>query len=154
MTTPPNIDLFNRFALAVFRKLYLSFPVAIELDVNDLIMSVTPTNASFEETFNAVGVVGGEALNFLATEGFLVHQGALLDGSQFVQVRLTMKGLAVLGSMPAALEHKESLITKILSISGKGLKEAASDQVQDLASQAFAFALSSAPTVAAMFVRP
>lgn len=153
MTTPPNIDLFNRFALAVFRKLYLSFPVAIELDVNDLIMSVTPPSASYEESFNALSV-GGEALNFLASESFLVHQGPLLDGSQFLQVRLTMKGLAVLGSMPAALEHKESLITKILAISGKGLKEAASEQVQDLASQAFAFALGSAPAVAAMLVRP
>ena len=65
-----------------------------------------------------------------------------------------MKGLAVLGSVPAALEHKESLITKILAISGKGLKEAASEQVQDLASQAFAFALASAPAVAGMLVRP
>lgn len=153
MTTPPNIDLFNRFALAVFRKLYLSFPVAIELDVNDLIMSVTPTDASYDEDFDVLSV-GGEALNFLASEGFLVHQGALLDGSQFLQVRLTMKGLAVLGSMPAALERKESLITKILAISGKGLKDAASEQVQDLASQAFAFALASAPAVAGMLVRP
>ena len=153
MTTPPNIDLFNRFALAVFRRLYLSFPVAVELDVNELIMSVTPTNAAYEESFNALSV-GGEALNFLASEGFLVHQGALLDGSQFLQVRLTMKGLAVLGSMPAALERKESLITKILAISGKGLKDAASEQVQELASQAFAFALASAPAVAALIVRP
>lgn len=153
MTTPPNIDLFNRFALAVFKKLYLSFPVATELDVNDLIMSVTPTNSSYEQSFDALSV-GGEALNFLASEGFLVHQGAFLDGSQFLQVRLTMKGLAVLGSMPAALERKESLISKILAISGKGLKDAASEQVQDLASQAFAFALASAPAVAAMLVRP
>ena len=153
MTTPPNIDLFNRFALAVFKKLYLSFPVATELDVNDLIMSVTPTNSSYEQSFDALSV-GGEALNFLASEGFLVHQGAFLDGSQFLQVRLTMKGLAVLGSMPAALERKESLISKILAISGKGLKGAASEQVQDLASQAFAFALASAPAVAAMLVRP
>jgi hypothetical protein len=56
--------------------------------------------------------------------------------------------------MPAALERKESLITKILAISGKGLKDAASEQVQDIASQAFAFALASAPSVAGMFVRP
>jgi hypothetical protein len=153
MATPPNIDLFNRFALAVFKKLYLSFPVATELDVNDLITSVTPSNASYDETFDSL-IIGGEALNFLASEGFLVHQGALLDGSQFLQVRLTMKGLAVLGSMPTALEHKESLIAKILTISGKGLKDAASEQVQDLASQAFAFALASAPAVAAMLVRP
>jgi len=45
-----------------------------------------------------------------------------------------MKGLAVLGRMPASLEYKESLITQILAISSKGLKEAASEQVHDLAS--------------------
>lgn len=140
MTTPPNIDLFNRFTLEVFKRLYLKFPIAIELDVDELIVSVTPTGASYEDSFNAL-ILGGEALTFLASEGFLVHQGTLLDGSKFLQVRLTMKGLVTLGSIPQTLEHKESLITKILTISGKGLKEAASEQVQDLASQALAFVL-------------
>jgi len=153
MSVPPNIDLFNRFSLAVFRKLYLSFPVAVELDVNDLVMSVTPADGSYEETFDALSM-GGEALDFLASEGFLTHKGVLLNGSQYLQVRLTMKGLAVLGSTPASLERKESLISKILAVSGKGLKDAASEQVQELASQAFTLALASAPSIAAMLPRP
>lgn len=54
MSVPPNIDLFNRFSLAVFKNLYVSFPISIELDVNDLMMSVTPTGSSFDETFDAL----------------------------------------------------------------------------------------------------
>lgn len=114
MSVPPNIDLFNRFCLAVFQKLYLSFPCPVELDVNIIMMSVIPNDAESDETFNTL-ISGGDAIQFLAAEGFLIHQGALLDGSNFLQVRLTMKGLAVLGSIPNSLEKRESLISKILS---------------------------------------
>lgn len=130
----------------------MSFPISVELNVNDLMMSVTPTDSSFDETFDALEM-GGEALDFLSSEGFLTHKGALLNGTQYLQVRLTMKGLAVLGSMPASLEKKESLISKILTVAGKGLKDAASEQVQDLASQVFTFALASAPSIAAILPR-
>ena len=153
MSIPANLDQFNRFCLAVFGKLYLSFPVPIELDVGQLMMSVVPGEAGREATWDALSS-GGHAIEFLAAEGFLVHQGGLLDGSQFMQVRLTMKGLAVLGSVPGSLEKRESLISKILSVTGKGLKEAASEQVSELSSQAFAFALASAPTLAAAILRP
>lgn len=153
MSVPPNIDLFNRFSLAVFRELYLSFPVEVDLNVNDLVLSVTPTDGSYEETFDALSM-GGNALDFLASEGFLTHKGSLLDCSQYHQVRLTMKGLAVLGSTPASLEKSESLISKILAVSGKGLKDAASEQVQSLAGQAFALALTAAPSIAAVLMRP
>lgn len=97
--------------------------------------------------------LGGEALDFLRSEGFLTHDGHTNSG-QYLHVRLTMKGLAVLGSIPASLEKRESLISKILAVSGKGMKDAASEQVQDLASQAFTFTLASAPSIAAVFSRP
>jgi hypothetical protein len=153
MSIPANLDQFNRFCLAVFGKLYLSFPVPIELDVGELMMSAIPGAAGQEATWDALSS-GGHAIEFLAAEGFLVHQGGFLDGSQFMQVRLTMKGLAVLGSVPGSLEKRESLISKILSVIGKGLKDAASEQVSELSSQAFAFALASAPTLAAVILRP
>ena len=145
--------MFNRFSLAVFQKLYENFPVSIDLDVNDLMMSVIPTDSSFGETFDALQA-GGEALAFLSAEGFLTYKDVFLHGPQYLQVRLTVKGLAILGSMPASLEKKESLISKILAVAGKGLKNAASEQVQDLASQVFTFALVSAPTIAAILSRP
>ena len=153
MSVPPNVDLFNRFSLSVFQKLYISFPIPIELDVNNLMIAAVPSNSSFDETFNALRM-GREVLEVLCSEGFLTHQGTLLDGSQYFQVRLTMKGLAVLGSVQASLEKKESLISKILSIAGKGLKDAASEQVQDLASQVFTFAFASEPAIASVVVQP
>lgn len=153
MSVPPNIDLFNRFSLSVFQKLYESFPVSIDLDVDDLMMSVIPTGSSRDEAFDALQM-GGEALVFLSSEGFLTHKDTLLDRSQYRQVRLTMKGLAILGSMPASLEKSESLISKIRAVGGNALKDAASDKVQALVSQVFTFALASAPTIAALLPRP
>ena len=152
MSIPANIDLFNRFSLAVFQKLYLNFPIPIELDVDDLVMSVTPSGANFNEKFDSLHM-GGDAIDFLASEGFLTHSGVLLGGSQYMEVRLTMKCLAVLGSLPSALDRKETLISKIRAVASKGLKDAASDQVQELASQAFTFALASAPAIATMLQR-
>lgn len=152
MTIPSNIDLFNRVALAAFQRLYLSFPVPIDLAVNDLVMSAMPLGAAFDDAFTALSM-GREALEFLAGEGFLTHKGCHVEGSYCLQVRLTMKGLAILGSIPASLTHKETLMSKIGAIAGKGLRNAASDQVQELTSQIFSFAMASAPTVAAMVLR-
>lgn len=152
MPIPQNIDLFNRFSLVVFRKLYLSFPVPVEIGVNDLMMSVIPNEAEYDETFQML-TVGGQAIEFLAGEGFLTHQGALMDGSEYLQVRLTMKGLAILGSVPTSLKKRESLISKILSITGKGIKDAAAEQVSELSSQAFSFALASVPTLVTAIFR-
>lgn len=145
MSVPPNIDLFNRFTLAIFQKLYLSFPNPIELEIVTLLESVTPDDATYDQAFNQAAAAG-DTIEFLAAEGFLIHQGPMLDASQYNQVRLTMKGLAILG-MPGALTRKESLISEILTISAKGLKDAAKDQVQELASRAFAFAIASAPAI-------
>jgi len=153
MSVPPNIDLFNRFTLDIFQRLYLSFPVAIDLDVRTVLGSVTPPDATFDESFDAV-FMASEAMRFLASEGFLTHQEDPTGGHQCLQVRLTMKGLAVLGRMPASLERKESLISKILAVGGKGIKDAASEQVQELASQAFTFMLASAPTIAGALAGP
>lgn len=152
MPIPPNIDLFNRFSLAVFQQLYLSFPARVEIEIGPLMMSVIPNDSQFEETFQFL-TVGGEAIDFLATEGFLTHEGKMLDGSQFLQVRLTLKGLAILGSVPTSLERCESLISKILGVAGKGIKDAAAEQVSELSNQAFSLALASAPALAAAVMR-
>lgn len=150
MTIPANIDRFNRFTLILFKQLYLSFPLPTNVDVSSLMMYVVPTGETFEATFHAIAPAG-EAIQFLAAEGFLTYKGNLLDGTEYHQVRLTMKGLAILGSVPNSLEKKETLVSKILAVAGKGLKDAGSEQVSDLANQAFTLALASAPALAAMW---
>ena len=44
-----NIDLFNRFALALFAKLHESFPVPANLDFESIMMSVIPDDEGYED---------------------------------------------------------------------------------------------------------
>jgi hypothetical protein len=153
MAAPENIEIFNRICVALFDKLYSAFPVPVEIDVNDLAMSAIPQDASYENAWDVLSA-GGEAINFLAEEGFLTHKGAMLDGSQYLQVRLTMKGLAVLGYVPTSIEKQEPLISQIRSVVGGGLKEAGGETVRQLVSKAFSLALAAAPAVGALIGKP
>lgn len=153
MGTPENIEFFNRVCVALFDKLYSAFPVPVEIDVNSIAMSAVPRDDSHEETWNVLSV-SGEVVNFLAEEGFLSHKGALLGGSQFMQVRLTMKGLAVLGYVPVSIEKQETLISKIRGVVGAGLKEAGSETVRQLVSQAFSLALATGASVSMLIAKP
>lgn len=149
MAIPENIEAFNRICLALFDKLYSAFPVPVEIDVKGIAMSAVPQDASYQMAWDVLSM-GGEVINFLAEEGFLTHKGALLDGSQFIQVRLTMKGLAVLGHVPTSVEKQEPLISKIRGVVGGGLKEAGGEVVRQLISQTFSLALAAAPAVGAL----
>lgn len=153
MTAPENIENFNRICLVLFDKLYSAFPVPVEIDVDAIAMIAVPQDATYKNTWDVLSV-GGEVINFLAEEGFLTHKGAMLDGSQYFQVRLTMKGLAVLGYVPASLERQETLISKIRSVMGGGLKEAGGETVRQLVSQAFSLTLAAAPTVGKLMGNP
>lgn len=153
MGSPENIEIFNRVCVALFDKLYSAFPVPVEIDMNSIAMSVVPRDVSYEKTGDVLSV-SGEVVNFLAEEGFLSHKGALLDGSQFTQVRLTMKGLAVLGYVPVSIEKQETLISKIRGVVGAGLKEAGSETVRQLVSQAFSLALATGVSVGTLMGKP
>ncbi len=153
MATPENIETFNRICVALFDQLYSAFPVPVEIDVNAVAMSAVSQEASYEKAWDVLSV-GGEVINFLAEEGFLTHKSALPGGSRFIQVRLTMKGLAVLGYVPTSLEKQEPLISKIRGVVGGGLKEAGSETVRQLVSQAFSLALAAAPAVGALMGKP
>ena len=146
MTAPENIETFNRICVALFDKLYSAFPVPVEVDVSAVELSAVPRDASYEAAWDVLSV-GGEVISFLAEEGFLTHKGVSLDGKQFFQARLTMKGLAILGYVPPSLEKPEPLISKIRGVVGGGLKEAGGETVRQLVSQAFSLALAAAPTV-------
>ncbi|WP_154667885.1 hypothetical protein [Pseudoduganella violaceinigra] len=152
MQPPPNVDLFNRFCLAVFNELYTAFPVPVNLKVAALIADVTPEEASYEIAFNA-HTLAAESLKFLESEGFLTSQGSYLDQSEILQVRLSLKGLTVLGMVPNSLTQKKSAISGITDVVAGGLKKAAAEKVQDLASQVFSYALVAAPSLVNLIVR-
>nr|WP_315245373.1 hypothetical protein [uncultured Albidiferax sp.] len=143
-----NITFFNRLTLALFDKLYSEFPTPVDLDVNSIAMSVIPEDAEANETWSGLQAAE-DAIDFLSQEGFLTHKGSYLEGGSFLQARLTLKGLAILGSTPGSLEGKQSLIERIRKVLAGGAKEAGSEAVKLLTQQAFAAAVAASPMVIA-----
>lgn len=143
-----NIAFFNRMTLALFDKLYSAFPTPVDLKTNSIAMSVIPEGAEYDETWDSLQAAE-DAIDFLAQEGFLTHKGTYLEGGTFLQARLTLKGLAILGSVPDALEGKQSLIDRIRKVLAGGAKEVGSETVKLLTQQAFAAAVAATPVVLA-----
>lgn len=141
-----NIAFFNRLTLALFEKLYSSFPTPADLDVKAIAMTVIPEDAEVDETWNNLQAAE-DAIEFLADEGFLTHKGKYLEGGTFLQTRLTLKGLAILGSTPDSLEGKKPLIDRIRKVLAGGAKEAGTEAVKHLTQQAFAAAVAAGPMV-------
>ena len=143
-----NIAFFNRMTLALFDKLYSASPTPVDLKTNSIAMSVIPEGAEYDETWDSLQAAE-DAIDFLAQEGFLTHKGTYLEGGTFLQARLTLKGLAILGSVPDALEGKQSLIDRIRKVLAGGAKEVGSETVKLLTQQAFAAAVAATPVVLA-----
>ena len=126
MPVPPNIDRFNKATLLVFDKLYQAFPVPIELSASKIAMDTLPADATFDESFQSIEPVF-YTIEFLRKEGFIEYAEKLLDGTAFLQVRLTSKSLALLGQTPSALEPQVSVSEKIRSLLKGGIKEVSSE---------------------------
>ncbi len=144
-----NIEFFDRVTLAIFERLYCSFPTPLDLDVKAIAMTVIPEDAEHDETFDALQAAD-DVLDFLAEEGFLTHKGTYLEGGTFLQARLTLRGLAILGS-PTSLEvgDKQSLIEHIRKALSGGAKEAGAEVVKQLTQKAFAAAVAAGPSLLA-----
>jgi hypothetical protein len=144
-----NIEIFNRICLQLLSELYESFPVPIVVEPNALAISAIPKDSSFNGAWDAIEI-STETIFFLQQEGFLSIGGTLNTGESH-DVRLTMKGLAVLGSVPVSLKKndpREPLITKIGKLLGVGVEKAATEAVQSAMSEVFKLALSSCAVVA------
>lgn len=145
-----NITFFNRVTLALFEKLYSTFPTPTELDVKSIAMSIIPEGVEFDEAWDCLQAAE-DAIDFLEQEGFLTHKGKYLEGGKFLQVRLSLKGLAILGSTPDSLEGKQPLIDRIRKVLSGGAKEAGTEAVKQLTQQALAAAVAAGPMVVAAF---
>jgi hypothetical protein len=139
MPKAENIDHFNRVVLVVFDRLYSQFPVAVDLSVAEIAelaspgsLPESPAYKHLEPTF--------ESIQFLAAEGFLTYSSRFLEGTTFTTVKLTLKGLTVLGQIPDSLERKQTLIERMRSALAGGSKEAASEIARQLVIQAFTLA--------------
>lgn len=148
-----NIAFFNLFTLALFDHLYGEFPTPVDIDVGALAAGLVPGHLVNDETWYKHVSSADHAVEFLKEEGFISHKGSYLEGGKFLQVRLTSKGLAVLGSTPDALETREPLIARIRKALANGAKEAGSETIKQLVQQVFTSAVAAAPVIAAQLVR-
>ena len=131
-----NVDVFNLSALRLLSLLFESFPQPIALDADDLAIEAdTDFGMSINETIKFVNLAP-HTITWLAEEGFLRYEKAAYPGSSnFLNVRLSLKGLMVLGYSPTALqspEKQKSLITRIKEVVATGAQNAGSDLVKNL----------------------
>jgi len=83
-----------------------------------------------------------ETIDFLGQEGFLT-KGESMTPEELSDVRLTMKGLAILG-VPISLNPEEvekPVIEKIKTIMGKGAEQFSNKTIQAVISEIFKLAI-------------
>ena len=148
MAAPSNIDHFNRVVLVALNELYDVFPVPTELKVVAVAEAASPGVLPAEPSFKDLEPTF-EAIKFLAKEGFLQFSDHWVDGTAFLNVQLTLKGMTVLGHTPDALDKKITLISQVKSALQSGVKNAATDAAKQVVSHLFTAAVAAAPAVIA-----
>ena len=146
MAEPDNIDFFNLFTIAIFDRLYNSFPTPIQVNAVLMASELIPEKTS-EEARHKKLQSAGYALSFLAEEGFVTYKDARPNVGQFVGVRLTAKGLAVLNSVPGSIEKSEPLIGRIRKILTGGVKEAGNESIRQIVQSALTTGLAAVPSI-------
>lgn len=137
---PRNIEIFNRVAGVVLLQLYEAFPVPVELEpVAVGTVASEGFTADQDEIFQLMIRDSAAAIEFLAHEGFLTFANwrTLEASAPYPDVRLTMKGLALMG-VPNSISSEKSA-----SLGGQlrsALDSGAHDAVASLVGQAFAWA--------------
>lgn len=132
-----NIDRFNALAAHLFSVLYDSFPNAVDVE------SVSVAREAVAKDVELYGLPDWEraaanTVSWLSEEGFLRYKAATYGG--FVGVRLSMKGLTVLGSIPVSIkstETAEPLIVRLKRAVSKGVEGAATDTLKYVLAQIF-----------------
>lgn len=144
---PENMEAFNRVSLELFARLYDSFPKPFNIDPSvegDIAFAAVPREATDEQAWN-IGTLGTDVIQWLAEEGFLRYDP---DPNHrygyFGNVRLSLKGLTILGHVPASLqaaEPKEALIAKVKRVLASGAATASSESIKLVVSEIFKLAL-------------
>ncbi|MCJ7774027.1 MAG: hypothetical protein MUP22_12945 [Desulfobacterales bacterium] len=115
---PQNIEYFNRIILELFIRLYDRFPHPLHIDnqtSTDIGFVQFSGDAKDEEILN-IGIVADDIMEWLKEEGFIRYDpDPNYRPGTFWKVRLTLKGITILGYVPISLrktDAKEPLIQK------------------------------------------
>lgn len=145
---PKNIQRFNIIALVILTTLYETFPTGLHVDAMKESYRGLPKDASFEESFE-FAAVAFDVVEWLGVEGFVRFERPNESDRTFYNARLTMKGLVILGFVPAALQGpKDTLASKARKLLDRGLESASAETAKTLVQQVFTLALSPGSTLA------
>jgi hypothetical protein len=142
-----NIDLFNITAICLFDKLYDAFPNPIDIETRELGIRASPNGAEVSEAVR-FALYAENAVSWLVEEGFVRFEPPRF-ATTFRKVRLTLKGLTVLGYLPSAVQRNETpetLITKIKRSLSAGAEKAGTEVVKSLLTEVFKLAMSPSVT--------
>lgn len=152
--TPQNIEHFNLVVLKLFDRLYEAFPRP--LDINDTTaidigFDAVPEDTTGEESWN-IGTMDEDIIEWLREEGFIRYEAdPNHQHGNFWKVRLTLKGLTILGYIPSSLrqaEPKESLIQQAKQAIGSGASVAGKEAVKQVVAEIFKLALAPGSAIA------
>lgn len=151
MSTPKKIEHFNHVVLVTLDRLHDAFPVPIDLKTVEVANAATPGILPLEPSFNNLEPTF-ETIKFLAAEGFLQYANYYVDGTAFLHVQLTMKGLTVLGQVPNSLDNKPALSSQIKTALKAGALSATTDVAKQLVGQIFTAAITAGPALGTAIV--
>ena len=137
-----SIHRFNVTALALFERLYSRFPDPIDIRASEIGIFAAPDDVS-EEAIWSYGFGADFVVTWLAEEGFVRYDS--YDGrGKFYRLRLSLKGLTVLGYVPVVVEgkkKKEPIIDRVRKTLADGTEKAGSDAVKAVMGSLFRVAL-------------
>ncbi|MFZ6747347.1 hypothetical protein [Undibacterium sp. Ren11W] len=142
MSTPDNIDQFNRVVLHSFDRLYAAFPMPTEINVAEIAALANPASDQAKQTEPSFEILEPtfESLAFLKDEGLLKYSDHYVEGTTLYQAQLTMKGITVLGQTLDSA-NQESLIARMRSVLRDKAKEDNAVQAQQIVLTLFALAI-------------
>ena len=140
--SPENIHRFNVTALAVLERLYNSFPDPVRLNAEHIGIDAAPNESTAQDYWN-YGAGADNVVTWLAEESFLRYVSKGSDGD-FYGVRLTLKGLTVLGYIPVSIVEggkKSTAIERIKRTLASGTEKAGEEAVKSIIGALFKMSL-------------
>lgn len=130
-----NFEAFSRISLHLLIKLFESFPGYIDVDSNSLGIEAKPINENdaSEEIWKSKEFAH-DTVTWLQGEGF-IEIGNTCYGGLFVRVRLTLKGLTLLGYAPLTSEGDKqyrNLAEKAKSVLTEGARGTVIEVMKEL----------------------
>jgi len=153
ISTHHHIDAFNRIVLKLFIRLYDAFPHPQNINIQtatDLGFDLFKRDIKEDENVN-VGTVANDMMEWLREEGFIRYDpDPNYRPGTFWKVRLTLKGVTVLGYTRASLrktDPMEPLIQKAKHVITSAETPSGTEAVRRVVEEIFIRTLTSVPSM-------